>query len=217
MRRILTEYRVRTVLTHGGMVAPVRQTYLAYRGPDTRRQVAGWVSPHIIARLKADACLRAQVAFPDRLAAGPTLMVEWDSRATSRPSDWLNVRADCRHGLMVELVADTHAPEVIRQSAAAGRYRDEFIRASQPASARARPVFDKSTHQRASDRLAELETEMGVLAMRQLEDLLIDRATVTALTARWRMKAEDVKQVAQEALAQLAVAYELSRVVDSPA
>jgi hypothetical protein len=53
--------------------------------------------------------------------------------------------------------------------------------------------------------------------MRQLEDLLIDRATVTALTARWRMKAEDVKQVAQEALAQLAVAYELSRVVDSPA
>ena len=75
----------------------------------------------------------------------------------------------------------------------------------------------KSTHQRASDRLAELETEMGVLAMRQLEDLLIDRATVTALTARWRMKAEDVKQVAQEALAQLAVAYELSRVVDSPA
>ncbi|HCX09531.1 MAG TPA: hypothetical protein DHU81_04075, partial [Hyphomonas sp.] len=140
--------------------------YLAYRGPDTRRQVAGWVSPHIIARLKADACLRAQVAFPDRLAAGPTLMVEWDSRATSRPSDWLNVRADCRHGLMVELVADTHAPEVIRQSAAAGRYRDEFIRASQPASARARPVFDKSTHQRASDRLAELETEMGVLAMR---------------------------------------------------
>ncbi len=58
---------------------------------------------------------------------------------------------------------------------------------------------------------------MGVLAMRQLEDLLIDRATVTALTARWRMKAEDVKQVAQEALAQLAVAYELSRVVDSPA
>ena len=191
MRRILTEYRLRTVLTHGGMVAPVRQTYLAYRGPDTRRQVAGWVSPHIIARLKADACLRAQVAFPDRLAAGPTLMVE--------------------------LVADTHAPEVIRQSAAAGRYRDEFIRASQPASARARPVFDKSTHQRASDRLAELETEMGVLAMRQLEDLLIDRATVTALTARWRMKAEDVKQVAQEALAQLAVAYELSRVVDSPA
>ena len=106
---------------------------------------------------------------------------------------------------------------LIRQSAAAGRYRDEFIRASQPASARARPVFDKSTHQRASDRLAELETEMGVLAMRQLEDLLIDRATVTALTARWRMKAEDVKQVAQEALARLAVAYELSRVVDSPA
>lgn len=58
---------------------------------------------------------------------------------------------------------------------------------------------------------------MGILAMRQLEDLLIDRATVTALTARWRMKAEDVKQVAQEALARLAVAYELSRVVDSPA
>jgi DnaA-like protein len=217
MRRVLTEYRLRTVLTHGGMVAPVRQTYLAYRGPYTRRQVAGWVSPYIVARLKADACLRAQVAFPDRLAARPTLMLELDQCATSRPSNWLNVCADCRYGLMVELVADTHAPEVIRQNAAAGRYRDEFIRASQPAFARSRPVFDKSTHRRASDRLAKPEQEVGAQAMRQLEELLIDRATVTALTARWRMKAEDVKQVVRDALARLAVAYELSPAVDSPA
>ena len=65
--------------------------------------------------------------------------------------------------------------------------------------------------------MAALESEIGTTSMRQLEDLLIDRATVTALIVRWSMEAEGVRAAAQEALAHLAVAYELSPAVDNPA
>jgi len=215
--RILTEHRLMSVLVHGGMIAPLRQTFLAYRGPDTRRQRAGWVSPHIVARLKAEKRLQAQAVFPDRLEAAPAPGRELDSRAMCRPADLLNLRTDGRRSLMAEFFATPTSPEVIRQSAAAGRYRDEFIRASQPAADRARPVFGGGTRQSPSARLAALESEIGTRSIRQLEDLLIDRATVTALIVRWSMEAEGVRAAAQEALARLAVAYELSPAVDSPA
>ena len=215
--RILTEYRLMNVLAHGGMIAPLRQTFLAYRGPDTRRQRAGWVSPHIVARLKAEKRLQAQVMFPDRLEAVPAPGRELDSRAMRRPADLLNLRTDGRRSLMADLFAAPASPDVVRQSAAAGRYRDEFIRASQPAADRARPVFGGGTRQSPSARLAALESEIGTRSIRQLEDLLIDRATVTALIVRWSMEAEGVRAAAQEALARLAVAYELSPAVDSPA
>lgn len=213
--RILTEHRLMSVLVHGGMIAPLRQTFLAYRGPDTRRQRAGWVSPHIVARLEAEGRLRAQAVFPDRLEAAPAPGRELDSRAMRRPADLLNLRTDGRRSLMADLFAAPASPDVVRQSAAAGRYRDEFFRASQPAADRARPVFGAGT-QSPSARLAALESEIGTRSIRQLEDLLIDRATVTALIVRWGMEVEGVRAAAQDALARLAVAYELSPAVDSP-
>ncbi|MEQ3649918.1 hypothetical protein [Hyphomonas sp.] len=215
--RILTEYRLMSVLVHGGMIAPLRQTYLAYRGPDTRRQRAGWVSPHIVARLKAEKRLQAQAMFPDRLEAAPAPGRARDSRAICRPADLLNLRTDGRRSLMADLFAASASPDVIRQSAAAGRYRDEYIRASQPVADRVRPVFGAGTRRTPSARLAALESGIGTRSMRQLEDLLIDRATVTALTVRWGMEVEGVRAAAQDALARLAVAYELSPAVDTPA
>jgi len=215
--RILTEYRLMNVLAHGGMIAPLRQTFLAYRGPDTRRQRAGWISPHIVARLKAEGRLQAQTMFPERLEAAPAPGRELDSRAMCRPADLLNLRTDGRRSLMADLFAAPASPEVIRQSAAAGRYRDEYIRASQPAADRVRPVFGGGKERTPSARLVALESEIGTQSMRRLEDLLIDRATVTALIVRWSMEEENVRAAAQDALARLAMAYELSPAVDSPA
>jgi hypothetical protein len=217
MRRILTEYRLRTVLAHGGMVAPVRQVFLAYRGRDTRRQVAGWVSPHIIGRLRSQACLQARDAFPDRLEAGPPPVLDIAPHAMRRPSDLVNLRAGPRRSLLAELLPEATSPQTILQRAAIGRYRDEFVRASQPAVARARPVFGDPPEPPASMRLAGLEAGIGIDVMRQLEDVLIDRATVSALTVRWRMDAGDVKAAARDALSRLTAAYELSSSVDSAA
>lgn len=215
-RRILTEYRLMTVLAHGGMVAPMRQAFVAYRGPDTRRQVAGWVSPHIMARLRAEGRLRAQADFPDRWQAvrPPQGTVP---QATPCPEGLLalQARGDC--GLAEVLLDGAGGPDAIRQRAAAGRFRDEFTRASQPGPAQMRPVAAARPEAGPSDRLAALEAEIGPQAMRQLEDLLIDRATVMALRIRWGGDGADVRAGAREALARLAVAYELSPAADRPA
>ena len=216
-RRTLTEYRVRSVLAHGGMIAPMRQTYLAYRGPDTRWQMAGWVSPHIMARLRSAGGLCAQDVFPDRLIMGPAPMLDLTSRKMPRPADLLTRRAGTQPGLMDDLFSAAPSPDLVRQKAAAGRYRDEFRRASQPAAHRARADFGKAAEPFASRRLMNLEAEIGTDAMRRLEDLLVDRASVSALTFRWGMKAEDVKPAAQEALARLTEAYDLSPAVERPA
>ena len=65
--RLLTEYRLRPILRRGGIAAPRGDSFCVYRGRDTRYQLVGWVSPHIIGRLRREGQLSAPEDFPERI------------------------------------------------------------------------------------------------------------------------------------------------------
>ncbi|HBH44166.1 MAG TPA: hypothetical protein DDY28_07150 [Hyphomonas atlantica] len=214
--RLLTEYRLRPILRRGGIAAPRGDSFCVYRGRDTRYQLVGWVSPHIIGRLGREGQLSAPEDFPERIiwrrGASPDPVVQ----AVRPPLDKVNVPGQLR-GLAHDWLTAT---ERAREKAAAGRYQDEFTRASQPTGAGRERANPRERERRAlppAQRLAALESDLGTVCMRQLEDLIIDRATESALCVRWGMEAETVRAIAGTALMRLARAYELVPAAESPA
>ena len=127
------------------------------------------------------------------------------------PLDKVNVPGRMQRGLAHAWLA---SPERVREKAAAGRFQDAFTRASQPMRSDRQSVDAMAS---SAQRLSELESELGTACMRRLEDLIIDRATQSALSVRWEMDASTVRATAGDALTRLARAYELVPAADSPA
>lgn len=209
--RLLTEYRVRPILRRGGIVVASRGSFRVYRGPDTRFQMVGWVSPHIIQRLSRDGCLSPMTEFPDRLGWRNGSVPDPVPQPVNSPLDKVNVPGRMQRGLAHAWLASS---ERVREKAAAGRFQDAFTRASQPMRSDRQSADAVAS---SAQRLSALESELGTACMRRLEDLIIDRATQSALSVRWAMDASTVRATAGDALTRLARAYELVPAADSPA
>lgn len=214
--RILTEFRLMAVLSHCGVLAPVRGVYRAHRGRDTRSQPAGWVSPHIVSRMQAQGLLKPHAQFAGRFMGAGAGMAWLAEAPVRRPADMRTRPLRAGRDLAGQLFAQAAEPGMIRQKAAAGRFRDEFRQASQPVMQGLRPVHGKTAARLPSAGLAALEAQLGLGVMRQLEDMLIDRATLTALLQRWSEEPGRVRELAMAALKNLAEAYQLSPAAETP-
>lgn len=212
--RPMTDHRLGRILGRGGMVAPVRQVYLAYRGPDTRHQAVGWVSPHLIARRLEEGGLSRTDLYPDRFVAGPALRLAGRPRAVQLPPGWEGAGCASGGALATGLMSGRGG---VRLRAAAGRFRDEFQRASCPAAGPVRALAQTGRPQAPSDRLAGLEAGIGTPVMRRLEDLLVDQGTLAALCVRWSVEEAAAQALGQAALDAVARAYDLLPAADSPA
>ncbi|MBR9808916.1 MAG: hypothetical protein GYB49_17020 [Alphaproteobacteria bacterium] len=215
--RDMTERRLLAVLRHGGLIVPMQGGQAVYRGRDTRTQRIGWVSPHIVTRLKHEGHLVAHADFPERLMGAGLEMPGLDGANIRPPQDGRARPPHRRETLFAEVTKTLPGSALpVRLRAAAGRFRDDFARAARPDASRLRAGPARATTEPAAQ-VALLEAEIGTPAMRDLEDMLIDRASRCVAAEYWRVSRQAADTRALSALKTLAEAYALSPVQESAA
>lgn len=212
--RILTGYQVMRHLAHAGMLMLKRGVWHVYRGRDARQGQVGLVPYHVVARLEAAGHLQPVPDFPDRRVASPALPWPKAARPVRRPAS-IGAATEKAPGPAMERVIESLPGRAagIRLKAAAGRFLDDFGRSARPA-----PVYLRVRHRDdAASRMAALQAELGAQAMQRLEDLIVGRAGLSALSQRWGLSEDGVLAGAETVLRELAAAYDLSPDAESPA
>ncbi|KCZ52509.1 hypothetical protein HY29_04285 [Hyphomonas beringensis] len=215
--RDMTERRLINVLRHGGLIVPMQGGQAVYRGRDTRTQRIGWVSPHIVTRLKQQGCLTAHLDFPERLMGAGLDLPGLEGAHVRRPRQGRATALHRRESLFAEVTKTLPGSALpVRLRAAAGRFRDDFARAARPGARQLKAGPARAVTGPAAQ-MALLESEIGTPAMRDLEDMLIDRVSRCVAAEHWQISQQATGPRALSALKNLAEAYDLSPIQESAA